>query len=613
MNNEERLYRELSNFFKKLKKEVLASLEEYWSEYQMLQGHINLIVSPVHEAHKEYYEILRKYKVKEYELGKREATRLVNRAGVRYAFKEAMSMPISGFIKKDSDKLFGTLPKAEQDLLDRTYKASENTLKRVDSQLNQIITDGYRSGKGINDIANNVTKRFDQLASWEAKRIARTEVNTSHNKATVDTYNELGVEYTQWIAASDDRTRDSHVEVDGEIIPLGGHYSNGLAYPGDMSGPVEEWINCRCSNAPFVIPYGYMAPSFSPFREDDLIPIETHNPLEVTEPQPVTPIEAQNPIPQEVHNKMGEFGNAYEYSQREHIQFFTEGDTSETAHGMKGNVNLTGNQRQWLNKKAETQEEVHALHNHPTNENRKEGYTMFSDSDVQTFVRWNVKGSTRDIPINMKTNSAENQYNRVTVERLDNFHEVYRTGIKPEESLGRGTSYAIARAFKKQTEFYDKYHPAVTKGMEFKREMKSKLREQGLTSYEINQQMKKYEKKAKQIDEEWFEERQREFPKLIKAMNKELNPYGLNITSEYKTGVYANKNPNAPKPNVKSEKPKTKVSQEELDRLDMLKEQLEMAKKDLDRLPKSDPQYKTIQKMAINTRKKIKELEKKLK
>ena len=205
-------------------------------------------------------------------------------------------MPISGFIKKDSDKLFGTLPKAEQDLLDRTYKASENTLKRVDSQLNKIITDGYRSGKGINDIANNVTKRFDQLASWEAKRIARTEVNTSHNKATVDTYQDLGVEYTQWIAASDDRTRDSHVDVDGEIIPMGGKYSNGLSYPGDMSGPVEEWINCRCSNAPYVIPYGYMAPSFSPFREEDLIPIETQTAEELLtppEPQIIEPTQQQ--------------------------------------------------------------------------------------------------------------------------------------------------------------------------------------------------------------------------------------------------------------------------------------------------------------------------------
>ena len=295
LNNEERLYRELSKFFKKLKKEVLTSLEEYWSDYQMLQGHINLICAPVHEAHREYYEIIKKYKLKEYQLGKEEATRLCNRAGVRYAFKETMQMPIKGFIKKNSDTLFGTLPKAEQDLLNRTFKSSEKTLSRVDGQLNKIITEGYRGGKGINDIANQVTRRFDQLSSWEAKRIARTEVNTSHNKATVDTYQDFGVEYTQWIAAADDRTRDSHVEVDGEIIPMGGKYSNGLSYPGDMSGPVEEWINCRCSNAPFVVPFGYMAPSFSPFRESDLIPIETENPLDKLqqEPQVIVPSDEQ--------------------------------------------------------------------------------------------------------------------------------------------------------------------------------------------------------------------------------------------------------------------------------------------------------------------------------
>ena len=88
-------------------------------------------------------------------------------------------------------------------------------------------------------------------------------------------YNEVGVEYTQWIAADDDRTRESHLEVDGEIIPLGGKYSNGLEYPGDTNGPIEEWINCRCSNAPFVIPYGFMAPpGMERFREEDLVKIK---------------------------------------------------------------------------------------------------------------------------------------------------------------------------------------------------------------------------------------------------------------------------------------------------------------------------------------------------
>ena len=152
--------------------------------------------------------------------------------------------------------------------------ASKRTLARVTGDLNQIITDGYTSGKGINVVANMLTRRFDQLETWEAKRIARTEIHNSHNQGVMRIYNEVGVEYTQWIAANDDRVRESHEEIDGEIIRIGDKYSNGLAYPGDTSGPIEEWINCRCSNAPFVIPYGYIAPGDKvQFYEDDLIKI----------------------------------------------------------------------------------------------------------------------------------------------------------------------------------------------------------------------------------------------------------------------------------------------------------------------------------------------------
>ena len=273
-NNEAQLEKELGRFFKRLKKEVLKGLDEYWSDYQLLQGQVNLMLSPIHEAHKEYYEIIRKYKLREYRLGKAEAKRLIKRANKdKVALKAVTTLGIQGFVDKDKNSLFGTIPKAEEDLLNRTFRTSQNTLNRVDNQLNQIISDGYREGKGINQVANDITQRFDQLADWEARRIARTEINTSHNQATRDQYREDGVEYTQWIAANDDRTRDSHVDVDGEIIPIDGKYSNGLAFPGDTSGPLEEWINCRCSNAPFVVPYGFMAPSFSPFRESDLVPI----------------------------------------------------------------------------------------------------------------------------------------------------------------------------------------------------------------------------------------------------------------------------------------------------------------------------------------------------
>lgn len=270
-NNEKQLERAVSQYFRELKTEVLDNLEEYWSEYQLLQGHINLIIKPVEDSHEQYYSILEKHDRKEYRLGQDEAKRLIKLVNDNTALKARWPLRLKRTPNRENP-FFKTLRWAEDDLLNKVFIASQNTLARVTGQLNQIITDGYRSGKGINVVASMLTKRFDQLATWEAKRIARTEIHNSHNQGVMNIYDEIGVEYTQWIAASDDRVRESHEEINGEIIRLGDQYSNGLEYPGDTNGPIEEWINCRCSNAPFVMPYGYTAPpGKAQFREDDLV------------------------------------------------------------------------------------------------------------------------------------------------------------------------------------------------------------------------------------------------------------------------------------------------------------------------------------------------------
>ena len=265
----------LSQLFKKLSKEVLGNLEEYWSEYQLLQGQITLMVKPIEEAQEQYYQILEKYIRREYKLGNKEAQRLVDLAMTKQAHKSIFDKLRKAVnIKATRYNLFGTLDEAEEELLTKTFIASQRTIARVATDINQIITTGYTSGKGINVVAQMLQTRFNQLETWEAKRIARTEIHNAHNNAVMKTYETLNVEYTQWIAADDDRTRESHVEVDREIIRIGDTYSNGLQYPGDTSGPIEEWINCRCSNAPYVMPYGMMAPpGREQFREEDLIPI----------------------------------------------------------------------------------------------------------------------------------------------------------------------------------------------------------------------------------------------------------------------------------------------------------------------------------------------------
>ena len=275
-NNERQLQRELSRFFDRLGDKVQKNLEEYWND-NLVIGQVELIIKPVQEAQAEYYHILQKYDKREYKLGQAEAQRLVRLSRHGYSFKA-----VKPKVKLDKRfSLFGTLRGAEEDLFERVFIASQQTMARVEQSIMTIILDGYKSGKGINYVADQLQVRFNQLTTWESKRIARTEIHNSHNTAVMDTYNEIGVEYTMWITAHDDRVRGlketdtaDHAILDGEIIPIGNEYSNGLKFPGDTDGPIEEWINCRCSNAPYVIPYGYTAPPFSPFREEDLIQIK---------------------------------------------------------------------------------------------------------------------------------------------------------------------------------------------------------------------------------------------------------------------------------------------------------------------------------------------------
>ena len=275
-NNERQLERALSRFFAKLGDEVIKQLNDIYND-NLLVGQAELIVKPIRDAQAEYYHILQKYDKREYKLGQAEAQRLVRLSQRGYSFKA-----IKPKVKLDKRySLFGTLRGAEEDLFERVFLASQQTLARVEQSIMTILLDGYKSGKGIDYVANQINQRFGQLTTWESKRIARTEIHNSHNTAVKDTYTELGVEYTMWITAHDDRVRGlkptdtaDHVELDGEIIRLGDTYSNGLKYPGDTDGPIEEWINCRCANAPYNMPYGYTAPPQEQFRESDLIRIK---------------------------------------------------------------------------------------------------------------------------------------------------------------------------------------------------------------------------------------------------------------------------------------------------------------------------------------------------
>jgi uncharacterized protein with gpF-like domain len=49
-----------------------------------------------------------------------------------------------------------------------------------------------------------------------------------------------------WLSMRDEKVRDSHRAIDGEVRNLGEQFSNGLLFPHDPNGPADEVVNCRC-------------------------------------------------------------------------------------------------------------------------------------------------------------------------------------------------------------------------------------------------------------------------------------------------------------------------------------------------------------------------------
>ena len=63
--------------------------------------------------------------------------------------------------------------------------------------------------------------------------------------------------------------------MNGEITAINGTFSNGLGHPGDKSGSISEWIRCRCTLSPYIMPIGKAAPDGAlHFRESDLVDLD---------------------------------------------------------------------------------------------------------------------------------------------------------------------------------------------------------------------------------------------------------------------------------------------------------------------------------------------------
>jgi SPP1 gp7 family putative phage head morphogenesis protein len=138
---------------------------------------------------------------------------------------------------------------------------NDTTKKKLRKVLSESIEQGDSLANQIKKLIAASDGMFDEDKKWRAELVARTESCTTMNAGSTALYQSEGIEMKEWISVQDDRTRDSHLIMDGVVVPITDKFevpatsqSEGawMDYPGDPTAPAGEVCNCRCTTAPIV-------------------------------------------------------------------------------------------------------------------------------------------------------------------------------------------------------------------------------------------------------------------------------------------------------------------------------------------------------------------------
>lgn len=122
-------------------------------------------------------------------------------------------------------------------------------------KINTETLQGIIQGESMDKIAKRI-RNVQEMNRTQAIRSARTIVTGAENKGRQDSYvraeSDGIILQKEWLAANDNRTRHSHLLLDGDIVDQDKRFDNGLMFPGDPNGEPSEVYNCRCSMAAVV-------------------------------------------------------------------------------------------------------------------------------------------------------------------------------------------------------------------------------------------------------------------------------------------------------------------------------------------------------------------------
>lgn len=129
----------------------------------------------------------------------------------------------------------------------------EKVVSPINDHMKEWIQEHYlhymAQGLGYDQIVEKM--QLDRTTKWMALRIVRTEGTRASGAADYLSASTVGFETKKkWLNVKDKRVRrghSHHAGVGGEEAELNEEYSNGMMMPGDTTAPVEQVVNCRCT------------------------------------------------------------------------------------------------------------------------------------------------------------------------------------------------------------------------------------------------------------------------------------------------------------------------------------------------------------------------------
>lgn len=129
----------------------------------------------------------------------------------------------------------------------RITSVAETTREQIVNQ----IAKGQQAGEGVDQIAKRIAGNVGIISRQRGALIARTETHGAANYGADGAARATGLTLRkEWVAAEDERTRESHSEANGQIVDMDQPFDVGnerLMYPGDPAGSAGNIINCRCA------------------------------------------------------------------------------------------------------------------------------------------------------------------------------------------------------------------------------------------------------------------------------------------------------------------------------------------------------------------------------